>query len=40
MAMLRSEHIKLSEIYVPAKRRNGLEPEKIEELAESMLIAG
>ena len=40
MAMLRPEHIKLSEIYVPAKRRNGLEPEKIEELAESILEEG
>ncbi len=40
MAMLKSEHIKLADIYVPAKRRNGLEPEKIEELAESILEDG
>lgn len=40
MAMLKSEHIKLADIYVPTKRRAGLEPEKIEELAESILEDG
>tara|TARA_Y100000588_G_C13911879_1_gene777517 strand:- start:436 stop:699 length:264 start_codon:yes stop_codon:yes gene_type:complete len=40
MAMLRSEHIKVAEIYVPTKRRNALEDAKIEELAESILEEG
>lgn len=40
MAMLKSEHLELTGIYVPAKRRNALEPEKIEELAESILEDG
>ena len=40
MAMLKSEHIKLSDIYVPMKRRKGLEAEKIDELAESILEDG
>ena len=40
MAMLKSEHLKLADIYVPTKRRNGLEDEKIEALAESILEEG
>jgi len=40
MTMLKSEHLELTGIYVPAKRRNALEPEKIEELAESILEDG
>ncbi len=40
MPMLRSEFVKLDEIYIPTKRRNALEAEKIEELAESILEDG
>lgn len=40
MAMLKSEQIKVAEIYVPTKRRNALEQEKIDELAESILEEG
>jgi sulfiredoxin len=40
MPMLRSEHLKLEKIYVPTKRRNALEEEKISEIAESILEEG
>ena len=40
MAMLRSEHIKVADIYIPTKRRNALGDTKIEELAESILEEG
>ncbi len=40
MPMLKSEFVKLEDIYIPAKRRNALEPEKVEELAESILEDG
>ena len=40
MTMLKSEHLELTGIYVPTKRRNALEPGKIEELAESILEDG
>lgn len=38
--MLESVAIKLSEIYVPAKRKGTLDPEKVESLAESILEEG
>ncbi|NKB60477.1 MAG: chromosome partitioning protein ParB [Alphaproteobacteria bacterium] len=37
---MKSEFIKLEEIYIPNKRRNALEEEKINEIAESILEDG
>ncbi len=38
--MLKSVKLKLSDLYIPVKRRNDLEPEKIEALAEEILEDG
>lgn len=40
MAMLKSEQLKLEDIYIPTKRRNAVEAERVEELAESILEDG
>lgn len=40
MSMLKSELVRIAEIYIPTKRRTGLDAEKIEELAESILEEG
>ncbi len=40
MIMLKSEFLKLDEVYIPVARRKALEPDKIEEMAESILEEG
>ena len=40
MAMLKSEHLNIADIYIPTKRRNALEADKVEEIAESILEDG
>jgi sulfiredoxin len=40
MTMLKSEFVKIEEIYVPMGKRNALDVEKIEALAESILEDG
>lgn len=40
MSMLRSEPVRIADIYITTKRRDGLEADKIEELAESILEEG
>lgn len=40
MSMLKSEPVRIADIYIPTKRRDGLEADKIEELAESILEEG
>ena len=38
--MLKSVKLKLSDLYIPVKRRNELEPDKVEALAEEILEDG
>jgi ParB/RepB/Spo0J family partition protein len=38
--MLKSEFLKLDEVYIPVARRKALEPDKVEEIAESILEDG
>lgn len=40
MPMLKSEPVKIEEIYIPMGKRSALDAEKIEELAESILEEG
>ena len=40
MPMLKSESVKIKEIYIPKGKQNALDAEKIEELAESILEEG
>ena len=40
MSMLKSVFLNIEDIYIPAKRRNALEQDKVEELAESILEEG
>jgi sulfiredoxin len=38
--LLKVEKIPVADVYVPAKRRTTLEPNKVDEIAESMLASG
>jgi ParB-like chromosome segregation protein Spo0J len=38
--MLKRQAVAIQDIYVPAKRRQTLDPRKVEALAESMLVQG
>ena len=37
---MENETFKIEDIYVPAKRRRMLDPEKVDSIAESMLVEG
>jgi sulfiredoxin len=40
MTMLKRQAVDIQDIYVPVKRRQTLDPKKVEALAESMLVKG